>query len=427
MPRVIRWLIVAGLFGIAAGAVLLAALPSGGTDAVASSASEQTDGSRGDVERGRYLARVANCAGCHTAPGGEPFAGGLRLESEFGVFHTPNITPDDATGIGEWSADDLWNAMHNGMRADGEALYPACPYPSFTLATRGDIDAIYGYLRSIPAVRNETRAHELEFPYSMRSLVPRWQWMKFEPGRSNGALMAADEKRSESWQRGRYLVEGLGHCNECHRSRGRLGALEDQPSAAGATIHDWYAPALTSPGEAGLQAHSVESAAAFLRSGKNEHAVMMGPMADVTFDSMRHLTESDARAMATYLTSVPEREVDESTHPVRLTEAETEDAVEAGRPVYEEQCADCHGDDGQGPDGVVSLVGNPTVTMGNPTNLINMIRDGGFTASTEGNPRPHGMPPFQKLDADELAAVASYIRRNWGNEAPAVSPIDVPE
>jgi mono/diheme cytochrome c family protein len=424
MLWVIRWLIVAGSFGVAVAAVAAQAVQSdGGAEAAAGSAEVE----RTEVERGHYLTRIGNCAGCHTADGGEPFAGGRRLESDFGTFFTPNITPDEATGIGDWSAEEFWNALHNGERADGSALYPACPYPSFTLATREDVDALYAYLRSIEPVRNETRGHDLGFPYSMRSMVPMWQWLHFEPGESHGVLAAADDGRSEHWQRGRYLVEGMGHCNDCHRARGRLGALSEEADAPGAMIHEWYAPALTTPNEAGLQDHAVESAAAFLRSGKGENAVMMGPMADVMFDSMRHLTQADARAMATYLTSVPEREVSESTHLIPLSEADTEEAVEAGRPIYKDNCAECHGDDGQGPDGVVSLVGNPTVTMDDPTNLIRMIRRGGFSASTEGNPRPHGMPPFQQFDAHELAAVASYIRRSWGNEAPAVSPIDVPE
>lgn len=422
--RLLGGLLVAGLVGIAV-AISLSG-PDGATSMAASIEVDASSGSE-QVERGRYLARVANCAGCHTAPDGEPFAGGLKLQSRFGVFHTPNITPDDATGIGEWSEADFWNALHFGERPDGSAMYPACPYPSFTVAERSDIAAIYAYLRTVPAVSADQPAHELDNPYGVRSLLSAWQRMHFTPGRARGALAPPDEDRGEQWQRGRYLVEGLGHCNDCHRARGRLGALREDDAAPGATIHGWYAPALTTAAEAGLQDHSVASAAAFLRSGKADNAVMMGPMADVTFDSLRHLTESDARAMATYLTSVPEREVDASTHLIQLTEAASEEAVKAGRPIYQEQCADCHGDDGQGPDGVVSLVGNPTVTMDNPTNLINMIRAGGFAASTEGNPRPHGMPPFQQFNADELAAVASYIRRSWGNEAPAVSPIDVPE
>lgn len=388
---------------------------------------DAVDTDRAELDRGRYLARVGNCAGCHTAPGGRAFAGGRRLLSEFGVFHTPNITPDDATGIGTWSDDDLWNALHHGERADGAALYPACPYPSFTLVTRKDVDAIYAYLRSLPAVQQDNPAHELGFPYGMRSLVPVWQTLYFTPGRQQAALAEPDDQRSADWRRGRYLVEGLGHCNDCHRERGRLGALSDAAAAPGAMIHDRYAPALSVPHEAGLQAHSVESAAAFLRSGKSERAVMMGPMADVVFDSLRHLTPADARAMAAYLTSVEEREVEASTRLVGLSEARTGEAMERGRAIYERQCADCHGRDGQGRAGVSALAGNPTVTMSNPANLINVIRQGGFPASTRGNPRPHGMPPFQQLDYRDLAAVATYIRRSWGNDAPGLSSIDLRE
>ncbi|MEX0607664.1 MAG: c-type cytochrome [Halofilum sp. (in: g-proteobacteria)] len=377
------------------------------------------------LERGRYLTRMGNCAGCHTEPGGEPFAGGRRLDTEFGRFHTPNITPDEATGIGRWTDEEFWDALHHGERPDGAALYPACPYPNFTLAERDDVDALHAYLQSVPAVRNETPAHELDFPYGLRALATQWQWLYFEPGQVRAPLQAPDPQASERWQRGRYLVEGLAHCNACHRERGALGAMNEDADAPGAMLRDGYAPALTSPDEAGLQAHGIESGAAFLRSGKTEHAVMMGPMADVVFDSLRHLSEADARAMAAYLQSVPEREVAPSTRSVGLSESALEGALEDGAQIYEEHCVACHGEDGRGSNGVAALTGNPTVLQDNPANIVQVIRHGGFPASTDGNPQPHGMPPFTQFDLGELAAVATYIRRSWGNDAAPVSPIDL--
>ncbi len=151
-------------------------------------------GERARLERGRYLTRMGNCAGCHTEPGGEPFAGGRALDTEFGRFRVPNITPDRQTGIGGWSADDLWNALHRGQRPDGAALYPACPYPNYTLVARADVDAIHAYLQSIPPVRRATAGHALDFPYRLRALAQQWQWLYFEPGRVRGA--------DATWSRG---------------------------------------------------------------------------------------------------------------------------------------------------------------------------------------------------------------------------------
>lgn len=419
-----KWLSTIGL-----GALLLvsaAAAAAQGSDRGIPEVRAAADASeRARLERGRYLTRMGNCAGCHTEPGGAPFAGGRKLDTDFGRFRVPNITPDEETGIGRWSADDLWGALHRGERPDGAALYPACPYPNFTLAERDDVDAIYAYLQSVPAVRQEVSAHELEFPYGLRMLAEQWQWLYFEPGRVRAPLAPSDAQRDERWQRGRYLVEGVGHCNACHRERGRLGALNEDADAPGAMVRGWYAPALTSPQEAGLQAHGRASGAAFLRSGKSERAVMMGPMADVVFESLRHLSDADARAMATYLRSVPERAVAPAARSVGLSEASVEEAMEHGGQLYEQHCVACHGENGEGDGGISALAGNPTVTQAHPANIAQVIRHGGFPASTEGNPQPYGMPPFSSFDYGELAAVATYIRRSWGNDAPAVSPIDL--
>ncbi|MES1929346.1 gluconate 2-dehydrogenase [Salinisphaera dokdonensis CL-ES53] len=368
------------------------------------------------LERGEYLATVGNCAGCHSAPGGEAFAGGLRLSSDYGTFITPNITPDADTGIGAWSADDFYRAMHEGQRADGSPMYPACPYPNYSHVARDDIDAIHAYLQSVPAVEQDQPDHDLGFPYRYRSLLTVWQALYFEP-----ADTEANEQKSKDWNRGRYLVEGLGHCDACHRARGRFGAMNDAADAPGAQIHGWYAPPLTDPSQAGLQHLSIADAAAFLQSGKREHAAMLGPMADVVFESLQYLREDDARAMATYLTALPEQSVDSPLRLIRMSEDGRQTAMSEGREIYADQCAGCHGDDGQGGNGAPALAGNRAVTMDYPLNAANMIREGGFAAATADNPRPHGMPPFYDLDSRELAAVLSYIRGSWGNDAAPVT------
>jgi len=374
------------------------------------------------VAQGRYLIRVGNCAGCHTTPGGRPFAGGLALESDFGTFHTPNITPDPDTGIGDWSEPQFWRAMHRGIRADGSRLYPACPYPSFTRVTRADVDAIYAYLRTVKPVRHRTPAHDLDFPYSVRPLLAVWQALYFRP-----ETYQPDPGRGKQWNRGRYLVEGLGHCDECHRQRNAMGAKRSSPSAPGGMVHHWYAPSLGSPAEAGLQSLDIMQAAMLLRSGRSGDTVMMGPMADVVFQSLQHLSRDDARAMAAYLTSIPETAVAGARRGATDSPAELKRTLALGKRIYDNGCSDCHGDAGRGSEGVAALAGNRGVMLDNPVNVINMIREGGFPAAVPGDPRPYGMPPHYNLSRQEIAAVATYIRRRWGNQARPVTTIDVAE
>ncbi|MFW5969373.1 MAG: c-type cytochrome, partial [Halofilum sp. (in: g-proteobacteria)] len=262
MSRTVRlWIVPAALLAVAV--VVTAVLTGGGDDGGSTGADDGTGTPSAErVERGRYLARVGNCSGCHTERGGEPLAGGFTLETEFGTFRTPNITPDAETGIGDWSREQFRDALRRGERADGAPLYPACPYPSFTHARAEDIDAIHAWIQSIDPVEHETRDHDLDFPYGVRGLVNAWQWTFFEPGE-----LEPEEEKDERWHRGRYLVEGLGHCNECHRDRGTFGAVREAADAPGGTIHGWYAPSLNSPDEAGLQQWSTEEAADLLRSG----------------------------------------------------------------------------------------------------------------------------------------------------------------
>jgi len=368
------------------------------------------------TERGAYLATLGNCAGCHTAPGGQPMAGGLHLASPYGTFITPNITPDPTTGIGDWSDDDFWQAMHNGKRPDGSAMYPACPYTSYTHVARDDIDAVHAYLEDLPAVEQVQPDHNLDWPYGYRSLLGLWQWRYFEAG-----ALAPKPQQSDTWNRGRYLVEGLGHCDACHRARGRFGAALTAEDAPGALIHGWYAPPLADPDQAGLQQWSIADAAAFLKSGKAEHAAMMGPMADVVYDSLQHWTDDDALAAATYLKTIAPQEVESPLRLIRLSEKGAANAMAEGRVLYREHCAECHGDDGQGDTGAPALAGNRAVTMDDPVNVANMIRMGGFPPATAGNPQPYGMPPFHGLSERELAALVSYIRGSWGNDAPPVT------
>lgn len=373
---------------------------------------------------GEYLARAGDCIACHTARGGEPFAGGLELPTPFGRMFTPNITPDRETGIGTWTADDFYRAMHEGKSKDGTLLYPAFPYPSYTKVTRADSDAIFAYLRTVAPVRRKNKAHALEFPYSQRSLLLGWRALWFQEGE-----FTPDPKQSAEWNRGAYLVQGLGHCDACHASRNLLGATVKEKELGGGLIplRDWYAPSLASSREAGLGQWDVEEIVSLLRTGVSRRGTVFGPMAQVVHDSLQHVSETDARAMAVYLKSLATVDAPSDTGPVRVTEAQAKASYEAGARLYDRHCKACHGSNGLGvPPMYPPLAGNQGIATESPVNPIRIVLFGGFPPSTRGNPRPFGMPPFAyTLGDQDVADVVNYMRGSWGNRAGAVTAADV--
>ena len=371
------------------------------------------------IERGRYLALAGNCAGCHTVRGGEAYAGGLGIGTPFGTVYASNLTPDRAHGIGSWSAAHFWRAMHNGRSKDGRLLYPAFPYPSFTRITREDSDALYAYLRSVPAAATPNTPHRLRFPYDTQAALAVWRALSFTP-----ATFVADDAQSSEWNRGAYLVEGLGHCIACHGARNALGATQDKRGLSGGLIagENWYAPSLTSKREASVAGWDTRHIVALLKDGTAPGASVSGPMADVVFRSTQHLNDADLTAMAVYLKKLPDSTpapADTPTQPPRRDAG----TLERGARIYDQRCAYCHGDAGQGAAGAYPpLAGNRAVNLETPVNLIQMVRQGGFLPSTAGNPRPFGMPPFgHVLDDNEIADVLTYVRSAWGNDAPAVT------
>lgn len=387
------------------------------------------------IARGAYLARVANCAGCHSPRGGAPLAGGLPLGTPFGTLFSSNLTPDPETGLGRWSADDFWRAMHHGRSRDGRLLYPAFPYTSYTAMSREDADAIFAWLRQQPAVRQAAPAHQLGWPYRWQTALAVWRLMYFtpgdapsqdEPGADRGA--SRGEGPQAVIARGRYLVQAVGHCAECHAPRNRLGALRDATGLRGGWVgvQGWTAPSLADPRAAGVQDWTEDEVAHWLRAGWSPRGAALGPMADVVAESLQHLSEADARAIAVYLRGLPR----EATTPAELKPAPPAQ-LDLGRQVYAKHCADCHGDQGQGRriDGQPAyppLAGNRAVTLDAPQNLLQTLADGGYAPTTAAHPRPYGMPPWrQVLSEEEMAAVATVIRQSWGNQAPAVTAQDV--
>lgn len=369
------------------------------------------------VERGRYLALAGNCAGCHTARGGAPYAGGVGIETPFGTVFASNLTPHPEAGIGRWSAAHFWRALHNGRSMDGRLLYPAFPYPSFTRVTREDSDAIYAYLRTVPPAPARNLAHKLRFPYDTQAALAVWRALFFAPG-----AFVADPAKPAEWNRGAYLVDGLGHCIACHGTRNVLGATEEKLGLSGGPIENWYAPSLNSKREAGVADWDTQHVVALLKTGTSPRGSVMGPMADVVYRSTQHLSEADLRAMAVFLRQLPQGAQSAAGN---RTAAMRRDAgvMARGAKIYDQQCAYCHGDAGQGAEGAYpALAGSRAVNMDSPVNLVQVLRRGGFLPATAGNPRPYGMPPFgHVLDDDGIAAVLTYVRGSWGNDAAPVT------
>ena len=370
---------------------------------------------------GATLARAGNCAGCHTAQGGQPYAGGRDLPTPFGTFITPNITPDRDTGIGAWTAQDFWRAMHHGKGRDGKLLYPAFPYTEYTKVTREDSDAIFFYLQTIAPVAKVSAPDNLRFPYSMRALLYVWRVLYFKPG-----VYEPVANQTAEWNRGAYLVLGLGHCNACHATRNALGAAGGAALGGGQVAgRSWYAPSLTSRAEAGNADLPIEEIVALLSTGRSSQYAASGPMAEVIGQSLQHLSAADVRAMAVYLKSLPDSGVAASA-PVALS-VDAIQRIAKGGKIYEKHCKDCHGDAGEGATSAYPpLAGNRSVTLPSPLNTIRSVLDGGYAPSTAGNPRPYGMPPFaHALSSDEVALVASYVRNSWGNRASLVTAVEV--
>ena len=371
------------------------------------------------VSKGEYLARAGDCVACHTDAGAALFAGGRPMATPFGTIYSSNITPDRETGIGAWTADQFYGAMHTGRFPDGGLIYPVMPFGSYTKVTRADSDAIFAYLRSVPPVHRPDRPNDLRFPYNNRQLILGWRTLFFNEGEYQ-----PDPTKSGEWNRGAYLVQGLGHCAMCHSPINALGGSSESKAFEGGLIpmQNWYAPSLTSNKEAGLGEWSVGEIARLLRTGVSRRGAVYGPMSEVVFNSTQYLNDADLRAMAIYLKSLGEGSPPGSEFS-GIPAPESKLLMDFGRTVYAAHCASCHGADGRGmPPDYPPLAGNPSIQMQSAVNPIRMVLNGGFPPGTRGNPMPYGMPPFaQSLSDDETAAVVTYIRGAWGNNGSAVS------
>jgi len=376
------------------------------------------------VARGEYLARAGDCIACHTVPAGKLFGGGRPMDTPFGTLFTPNISSDKETGIGKWSAAEFYTMMHSGKSRDGLLLYPAMPFASYTKVTRKDTDAIYAYLQSTPPIHQPNRAHELRFPFNQRSLLYGWRVLFLREGEYK-----PDPTQSVEWNRGAYLVEGLGHCTMCHTAINALGGNSPSKKFEGGLIpvQNWYAPSLTSNKEAGLGDWSIQDISDLLQTGVSNRGAVYGPMAEVVYDSFQYVSDDDIRAVAVYLKSLPARAGEKSGPPTAAVAEEKNRLFPLGQKIYDAQCAICHSAKGQGklPD-FPPLANNQSIQMTSSVNPIRMVLNGGYAPGTMKNPKPYGMPPFaQSLSDEEVAAVVTYIRTAWGNHGAPVSGQDV--
>lgn len=380
----------------------------------------RADGSASSlIETGKYLATAGNCISCHTRPGGQPFAGGVSFETQFGTIYSTNITPDPETGIGRWTQAQFRRAMREGIDADGEHLYPAFPYTSFAKLSDADLDAIFAWLLTVAPASVGAPKNELAFPFNQRWLMPVWKALYFD-----GDRYTPNTTKSSEWNRGAYLVEGLGHCGACHTPRNFMGSENADLALTGGTYLDtvpggqirmWSAVNLTSA-ESGLASWSTDELVAYLQTGLNSYATTFGPMNKVIMHSTRHLSPVDARAMAVYLKDLPPNEQSDASTP-------SNEVMASGQHVYTIHCGTCHLPTGKGAfETGPALVGNPVVQAASPASLINVI--------LYGPELPDPAPPAQRehmrgydaeLSDDEVAALASFLRSAWGNRGGPVS------
>lgn len=377
-----------------------------------------------DIETaGQYLAVAGNCVSCHTSENGSPFAGGLEFETPFGKIYSTNISSDPDTGIGNWSLEEFEAAMRHGKRPDGENLYPVFPYPSYTNLSDEDVAAIYAYLKTIEPVKYTPPENDLGFPYNQRWLLGIWNSLYFEEGR-----FEPQPEQSDQWNRGAYLVEGLGHCGTCHSPRNFMGAVNTDLALTGSTymthvegkLSTWSAPNLTSA-DNGLAIWNEEDIRDYLKLGYSQRAGVFGPMNEVVVNSTRHLSSEDVTAMAVYLKSLPANSKD-SNPPAQ------DEVIRAGSIQYDIHCGTCHLPTGLGSaDTGPPLVGSPIVLDTDPSSLINITLNGAQTPKTAPSDewqsrRWQKMESFAARLSDKQAAdLLSFIRSSWGHNAGAVN------
>lgn len=356
-------------------------------------------------EAGKYQVVLGDCEGCH----GKNLAGGVTLDTPFGRMVAPNITPDKETGIGNYTLADFQLAMEGGVAPGGRRMYPAMPYPYYAHMPDADVAALWDYLRNVKPVKNSVNVNQLRFPYNMRLLMRGWNFLFFRP------VPIADKSKSAQWNRGAYLVNGPGHCAACHSAKNAFGA--DKGPLTGAALQGWFSPDLTSDHNAGLGSWSRADIVEYLETGRNAHSLASGPMAEAVENSTSRMTNADLTAIAVYLKDLP------SSRGNGGGATGIDAQMTAGAHAYDISCAACHGRDGKGSAIFPPLAGNAAVRQVRAETVVRTVLAGGKAAATPKTPTGPGMPSFGwRLSDEQVANILTYVRNNWGNQAPAISP-----
>lgn len=398
--------------------------------------------------RGQYVMRAGDCMACHTAKGGEPLAGGNAIESPMGKIWASNITPDKETGIGNWTLDQFRAAMVDGVNAHGQQLYPAMPYENYRFMKESDIRALYDYLQTeVKPVKNEVQATSLSFPFNMRFGIRAWNWLALS-GESDFKPMAGDDQQI----RGQYLVEGAGHCAACHSPRTAFMAqngtrLADAKFLTGGELDGWTAPSLRGK-DSPIQKWSAAELAAYLGTGRNVHAIANGEMAAAIEHSLQYMTDADLNAMAVFLKtmdgqpldaaapakvaavgprSMPAGKADEAGKPTAALLTAAAPDMPLGARLYLDNCAACHFVSGKGaPEIFPELQGNAMVLGKDASPFVSVILNGTSVPSTDRRPMHLAMQGYaDRLTDSEVAALATFVRKGWGNQASDVSESQV--
>jgi len=364
------------------------------------------------VQRGKVLVDAGDCLPCHTRDESKPFAGGRAIETPFGTIYSPNITPDRDTGIGAWSAEEFYQALHTGIGPDGTRLYPAFPYPYFTKMPRGDVMAVRAYLNTLQPIASTRPDNKLTWPLNHRVFMSGWNRLFFTPG-----TFTPDPARSAEWNRGAYLVEGPGHCGACHTPKNAFGGDKSGEALRGGQLQDWFVPNISNDFHNGLGSWNADEIAEYLKTGRNAKSGASALMSEVVTHSTAKMSDADLHAIATYLKTVP------GTADRQAVATPDRSVMDAGKAIYLDSCSACHRSDGGGVAHMFPpLAHNAGVQSDDPTTVLRMILQGARTAVTDPRPTPSSMPAYGwKLDDAQVAAVATYVRNTWGNTAPAVS------
>lgn len=389
------------------------------------------------IQRGKYLSTVGDCVACHSVPGGKPFAGGLALPTPIGEIIATNITPSKTAGIGNYSLEQFSDALRKGIRADGKHLYPAMPYTSYAKVSDEDIKAIYAYFMSaVKPVDTPAKPTALPFPFNIRFSMAAWNLLFLD----DKAFMP-DTSRDAEWNRGAYLAQGLTHCSTCHSPRNLMMAEVSSKELAGGDVGTWHAPNITSDINSGIGGWDNTELVAYLKTGEAPgKAQAAGPMAEAVDHSLQHLNDSDLKAIAVYLKTVPAQQTAADSKPVYALGQKTDELASirgvalpadgdkmSGAQLYDAHCGTCHQAQGQGSfeGGLPSLLHNTAVGRSNPNNLVMVILDGVKRGSDGQDIRMQGFANI--LNDHQVATLASYLTGHYGNADVKVSAALVKE